>query len=246
MTLRTQQAEVVAIRDLGPDVRELVLRPLEHDVAFRAGQWIALHLALGGEKPVVRAYTLAEPARAQPTMVLCFDRVKGGAASAHLFERRVGDRLTMSDPQGSFVLPALGGRGVAFVTWLTGVVPMRCMLLEMVCGEGGPPPPTLLVCGAPSAQALPYHDWLQAFATEHAWFRYVPVVAPEGATFEEAVRHVLGHLPAAVAQAFPDGAGPATVHPMIVGLKALVLPAREWFVQHLGYTHAQVQKETYD
>lgn len=246
MTPRTQLAEVVALRDLGPDVRELVLRPLEHEVSFRAGQWIAVHLALGGEKPVVRAYTLAEPACAEGAMVLCFDRVKGGAASAHLFERRVGDRLTVSDPQGAFVLPPLEGRGVAFVTWLTGVVPMRCMLMELISGEHGSPPPTLLVCGAPSVDALPYHDWLQAFAAEHAWFRYVPVVAPQGAPFDEAARFVLGHLPAAVSEAFPDGAGPATVHPMIVGLKALVLPAREWFVEHLGYTREQVQKETYD
>lgn len=246
MSLRTQQAEVVALRDLGPDVREMVLRPLEHEATFRAGQWIALHLPLGGEKPVVRAYTLAEPAGRPHPMVLCFDRVKGGGASAFLFERQVGDRLTISDPQGAFVLPALEGRGVAFVTWLTGVVPMRCMLLEMVRGGDRPPPPTLLVCGAPCLEALPYRDELQAFAAAHPWFRYIPVVAPEGATFDEAVQHVLARLPAAMTEAFPDGAGPDTVHPMIVGLKALVLPAREWFVQHLGYTHEQVQKETYD
>lgn len=246
MTPRTQPAEIVEVRELGPDVREIVLQPTERPVSFKAGQWVSVHLPLSSDKPVVRAYTLAEPACAQGRMVLCFDRVKGGAASAFLFEARCGDRLTVSDPLGAFVLPVLDGRGVAMVTWLTGVVPMRCMLLEMLRSTPGPPPRTLLICGAPSADALPYHAWLHALAAEQRWFTYVPVLPPAGASMEEGVALLLEALPKAVAAAFPEGADAFHLHPMLAGLKALVLPAREWFVQHLGFSPTQVQKETYD
>lgn len=244
MTPRTQEAEVVEIRHLCPDVREMVLRPLGHAITFQPGQWISVHLPIG-EKPVIRAYTLAEPMSDCDTVVLCFDRVKEGAASTFLFQVAVGDRLTISDALGIFVLPSPLDRGVALVTWFTGIVPMRCMLLELA-KSSTPPPQTLLVYGAPNADELPYHAWLQALEREHHWFRYEAVLPATGASMEESVEQVLRRLPEALKRAFPEGAGPATVHPMIAGVRALVLPARAWFMDNLGYERTQVQKETYD
>ncbi|NDD27337.1 MAG: hypothetical protein EB084_03620 [Proteobacteria bacterium] len=246
MSVPTQAAEVVEVRALRHDVRELVLRPVERQVTFQAGQWISVHLPLGGDKPTVRAYTLAEPPTADGRMVLCFDRVKGGAASAFLFEVRVGDRLVVSDPLGSFTMPQADGRGVAMVTWLTGVVPMRCMLLDLARGSDRPPPRTLLLYGGPSADAMPYHQALLEMARAHPWFCYVPVVPPSEATPQEGMQRVLETMPTAFDQAFGGEAGPQTVHPMLAGVRALVLPAREWLVTHLGYAQAQVQKELYD
>ena len=40
---------------------ELVLRPIEHPIPFRPGQWISLQLPVGDHPPLNRAYSLAEP-----------------------------------------------------------------------------------------------------------------------------------------------------------------------------------------
>lgn len=222
----------------------MVLRPLDHPIAFKPGQWISVHLPLG-DKPLVRAYTMAEPSDDGNTIVLCFDRVKQGAASTYLFNVSVGDRITVSDALGSFVLPDTFHGGIVFVTWFTGIVPVRCMLLEMARAMRRPPQ-TLLVYGAPNQDELPYHEELLDLARAHGWFSYVPVLPPPGIGLEGCVDHVLSRLQPALDSAFPDGAGPDRLHPMIPGIRAFVLPARAWFVQHLGFKPTEVQKETYD
>jgi ferredoxin-NADP reductase len=236
MTVPTQEAEVVEIRRLCPDVREMVLRPHAHPIPFRPGQWISVHLPLAGERPVIRAYTLAEPPSDGDTLVLCFDRVKEGAVSTWLFDLEVGDRIVVSDALGNFVRPDEVA-GLALVTWFTGIVPMRCMLLEMArTGRGVP---TVLVYGAPREDQMPYHDQLLELERQNPWLTYVPVCGSGPEKVVEA-------LPSGLARAFPEGVGPGRVHPMIAGIRACVLPAREWFVASHGYQKGQVQKETYD
>lgn len=234
-----QNAEVVAIRHLAPDVREMVLRP-EQPFDFQPGQWISLHLPLG-EKPLVRAYTMAEPAAADGSVVLCFDRVKGGAASTWLFEVEVGTRIDLSGPLGNFVLPEDRKQGLIFIGWFTGIVPFRCMLLEME--RSGLAHPTLVIYGAPNRNELVYHDEMRAMAERHDWLHYAPVGAEGGA--ERTIDDLLASLPAA-AERFPGGIDPARVHPMIAGIRAVVLPARAFFMERYGYERTQVQKETYD
>lgn len=235
-----QLAEVMETRDLGPDVREMVLRPLERAVDHVAGQWVALHLPLA-PKPVVRAYTLAEPGGATgDRMVLCFDRVRGGAVSSYLFSLGPGDVVPMSDPQGSFVLPSPMPRGLVMVGWFTGIVPFRCMVLA---GKAlGALPPTLMVCGAARPEELVYRDDLQQLAREVPGFQYVPVVAPA----ERAVEAVTAALPGAVAGAFPGGLASGREHAMVCGLRAFVLPVRQWLVEVHGLDRLDIHKELYD
>lgn len=244
MSLATQEAEVVEVHQLCPDVRQMVLRPLQHPISFRPGQWISVYLPID-EKPLVRAYTIAEPPSEKETVALCFDRVKEGAASSYLFGLRPGDRITVSDALGNFVMPADIRAGLVLVTWFTGIVPLRCMLLDMARWDREPPT-TLLLYGAPSEDELPYHTELRALEQAHGWFTYVPVISNVGDNLETRIDRVLRHLPTAIKGVFPNGIGPHDVHPMIAGIRALVLPARAWFVQNLGFLPAQVQKETYD
>ncbi|MBM3462230.1 MAG: hypothetical protein FJX76_09030 [Armatimonadetes bacterium] len=239
--MKTQQAEVVALRHLAPDVRELVLQPLEEKVSFKPGQWISVHLPIG-EKPLVRAYTMAEPESDDGTLVLCFDRVKGGAASNYLFSVDVGTRFPISAALGNFTLPDPLETPLAFVTWFTGIVPIHCMLTDME--RRGLTPRTVLLYGAPNSDELIYHAQLQEMAVRHSWLEYHPI--GNAAEPDRTVEDVLAALPGVMAKTFPEGPGPGEVVPMLCGIRAVVLPAREWFMTERGFARQSVRKETYD
>src|SRR4051794_40657509 len=101
----TQETVVERVTALSTDVRELALRAPETPVPFRPGQWVSLHLPVGERPPLVRAYTLSRPEEASGALTLSFDRVPGGLGSTYLFERQVGDSLTIGGVLGNFTLP---------------------------------------------------------------------------------------------------------------------------------------------
>jgi ferredoxin-NADP reductase len=239
--VKTQQAEVVAIRHLAPDVRELVLQPLEEKVSFKPGQWISVHLPVG-EKPLVRAYTMAEPESDDGTLVLCFDRVKEGAASNYLFSIDVGTRFPITAALGNFTLPDPLDKALAFVTWFTGIVPIHCMLTAME--RRGLAHRTVLLYGAPNADELVYHAQLQEMSARHPWLEYHPIGNTPGE--DRSVEDVLTALPGVMEKSFSGGPGPDQALPMLCGIRAVVLPAREWFMQEKGFARQAVRKETYD
>src|SRR5712692_1908125 len=130
MPAQTQTTTIAEVHALTPDVRALVLRPPETPW-FEPGQWVSLHLPVGERPPLVRAYSLARPPDPSGTLTLCFDRVPGGLASGYLFERQVGDELTLAGALGNFKLPDPLETDLLFVGRFTGIVPIRCMLLAL-------------------------------------------------------------------------------------------------------------------
>lgn len=237
MAQPTQQAEILAVRTLSPHVRELVVKPIEHPIAFKPGQWVSLHLPIGTKPPLVRAYTMAEPERASGELVLAFDRVPGGLGSGYLWTLNEGDRVSVAGPVGTFVLPEPPVRDPLFIARYTGIVPIRCMirrLKELKFNR-----PVTLVYASPSEEESIYHEELEALGRADRSFTYIRLVGADapsrpGAEAEAVIARLRGLV-----------GGRKDLAPMISGIKAFVRPVRGFFTE-MGYERRAVRVETYD
>lgn len=155
---------VVAVRDITPNVRELILDPPGDQFGFVPGQWISLHLPVGEKPPLVRAYSLAAAPAADGRLVLCFDHVPAGLGSDYLFALSPGDMLEFSGPLGRFILPD-EDRNFLWAARYTGIVPFRCMLQEI--GHDERPPHIRLLYSVPNLKEAPYLDEIQRMSD--AW-----------------------------------------------------------------------------
>lgn len=230
----TQPAVVLSVLDLTPHVRQLVLRPKTQKISFQPGQWVSLKLPVGEKLPLNRAYSLADPSSPYGELTLVFDRVSGGLGSNYLYQLRSGDEIPLSGPYGNFVLPMPLDRELLFISRHTGLVPIRCLLKQLVAAHAITS--ILLIAVAPSEEELLFHQELLTMAVQSPSFRYLPLVEPGGEV--EAVERTLAML-------LPLVEGQPKVIPMISGTKGFVRPLRA-ALGKLGYDRKEVKTETFD
>ncbi len=248
MTVETQQAEVLRIRDLGPWVRKLTLVPLERPISFKPGQWVSLHLPVGQRPPLVRAYSMAEPQSPTGHLVLAFDRVPQGLGSGYLFTLKVGAHVVMAGPYGRFILPEPLGQDLLLMARFTGIVPIHCMLKHLFAQEQSnrqiPDNPTTskiqatLVYSARRQEDLIYHEEFTALAAHIGSFRYVPILSGGDGHAQDGVQkeiEVIGSL----------FGGRRNFYPMIAGVKSFVHPLRRHFTGW-GFGRKELRYEIYD
>jgi ferredoxin-NADP reductase len=234
MAESTQPATVLAVTDLTPHVRQLIVKPKTSRLSFQPGQWVSLKLPVGPKPPLNRAYSLADPSSPYGELTLVFDRVPGGLGSNYLYELRSGDEVPLSGPYGNFILPQPLNRELLLIGRYTGLVPMRCLLKQMFFSKIQTP--VLLIALAPHEDENLFHqEWL-TMAMQHPSFRYLPLVARNGES--EAVGKTLSMLT-------PLVKGQPKVVPMLCGTKAFVRPLRAYFTEG-GYDRKEVKVETYD
>lgn len=230
----TQPATVLAVTDLTPRVRQLVVKPKTRKISFQPGQWVSLKLPVGPKPPLNRAYSMADPSSPYGELTLVFDRVPGGLASTYLYGLRSGDEVSLSGPYGKFVLPDPLDQELLLIARYTGLAPMRCLLKQMFFSKIQTP--VLLIAVAPGEDEVLFHqEWL-TMAMQYPSFRYLPLVAQNGES--EAVEKTLSMLT-------PLVNGQPKVVPMICGTKAFVRPLRAYFIKE-GYDRKDVKIETYD
>lgn len=230
----TQPATVLAVTDLTPHVRQLVVKPKTRKISFQPGQWVSLKLPVGPKPPLNRAYSIADPSSPYGELTLVFDRVPGGLASTYLYGLRSGDEVSLSGPYGKFVLPHPLDQELLLIARYTGLAPMRCLLKQMFFSKIQTP--VLLIAVAPGEDEVLFHqEWL-TMAMQYPSFRYLPLVVQNGES--EAVEKTLSMLT-------PLVSGQPKVVPMICGTKAFVRPLRAYFIKE-GYDRKDVKIETYD
>ena len=166
MPFQSFQATVDRVRDLTHDVRELGLRLREpKDIQFKAGQFISFNLTPpGGERLMIRPYSIASPPNESDRITLVFNRVQGGRGSTYLFNLREGDTVAFEGPQGSFYLRERM-RNVLFVATGTGIAPIRSMLLDLV--NNGYAGDATLYWGLPSQRDVYYQQEFEALAVRY-------------------------------------------------------------------------------
>lgn len=227
-----QIAEIVSLTALTLHTTELILRPIEHPISFRPGQWISLQLPIGDHPPLNRAYSLADPPSSTGHLTLVFDHVPGGKGSSYLASLTPGDRIPLSGPYGHFILPDPGSTSLLLIGRYSGLVPLRCMIRSLA--REGPLPSTTLIAQAPSPVEQLYHEEFLSLEKSQPSFRYVPLVnedPADNATTVEAIRQIA-----------PIG---RNVTPMIAGIKSFARPLRTFFME-LGFDRKAVKLETYD
>jgi ferredoxin-NADP reductase len=230
----TQPATVLSVTDLTPHVRQLVVKPKTTKISFQPGQWVSLKLPVGPKPPLNRAYSMADPSSPYGALTLVFDRVPGGLGSNYLYHLKSGDEIALSGPYGNFILPQTLDRELLLIGRYTGLVPMRCLLKQVLVSKIHTP--VLLIAVAPSEEESLFHqEWL-TIAMQQPSFRYLPLVAQNGEA--EAVEKTLTMLTRMVM-------GQAKAVPLLCGTKAFVRPLRAYFMEQ-GYDRKEVKVETYD
>jgi CDP-4-dehydro-6-deoxyglucose reductase, E3 len=166
MPFQSFQATVDRVRDLTHDVRELGLRLREpKDIQFKAGQFISFNLTPpGGERLMIRPYSIASPPNESDRITLVFNRVQGGRGSTYLFNLREGDAVAFEGPQGSFYLRERM-RNVLFVATGTGIAPIRSMLLDLA--DNGYAGTATLYWGLRSQRDVYYQQEFEALAARY-------------------------------------------------------------------------------
>lgn len=102
-----------------------------------------------------------------------------GVASNYLCDRRAGDEIKVSGPNGKrFVLPQdIHAHDYTFIATGTGIAPYRGMLLDLF--RAGFKGRVTLIMGAPYATDLLYHDQFLSLASEHKNFTYLSAISRE-------------------------------------------------------------------
>ncbi len=230
----TQPATVLSVTDLTPHVRQLVVKPKTTKICFQPGQWVSLKLPVGPKPPLNRAYSMADPSSPYGELTLVFDRLPGGLGSNYLYQLKSGDEISLSGPYGNFILPQTLDRELVLIGRYTGLVPLRCLLKQVLVSKIHTP--VLLIAVAPSEEESLFHqEWL-TIAMQQPSFRYLPLVAQNGEA--EAVEKTLTMLT-------PMVMGQAKAVPLLCGTKAFVRPLRAYFMEQ-GYDRKEVKVETYD
>lgn len=234
MAQLAQPATVLSVTNLTPHVRQLVVKPKTTKISFQPGQWVSLKLPVGPKPPLNRAYSMADPSSPYGELMLVFDRIPDGLGSTYLYQLKSGDEITLSGPYGNFVLPQTLDRELLLIGRYTGLVPMRCILKQMLLSDVHIP--ILLIAVAPNEDEVLFHqEWL-TMAMQQPSFRYLPLVAPSGEA--EAVEKTLLMLMSLIK-------GQPKVIPLLCGTKAFVRPIRTYFMEQ-GYDRKEVRVETYD
>ena len=233
----TQRAQVKEVRTLTPTVRELTLLPLESKISFKPGQWVSLKLPVGERPPLTRAYSMAEPEAASGQLVLAFDRVPDGMGSGYLFSLNEGDEVIMSGPYGNFVVPRPINQDLLFIARYTGIVPIRCILKDLLTTRPSSSQVTL-VYGMPGRTEQIYHDEFTSLAAGDESFRYVPAVL-EGHGLGVGECRTELELVSSLCE------DRTNFLPMVCGTKAFVRPFKT-YLAGLGYERKTMKIETYD
>ncbi|MBK9995938.1 MAG: hypothetical protein IPO99_02110 [Nitrospira sp.] len=161
----TQIAEIISLTTLTPHTTELVLRPIEHPLSFKPGQWISLQLPVGDHPPLNRAYSLAEPPSTTGHLTLLFDHVPGGKGSGYLASLKPGIAFPCQAPMATLCLPDSEPQHLLMIGRYSGLVPLRCML-RALAGHGSLPSSTLIAQAPTTAEQL-YHEEFMALAQSH-------------------------------------------------------------------------------
>ncbi|MCE0916641.1 pyridoxamine 5'-phosphate oxidase family protein [Pseudomonas sp. NMI760_13] len=127
---------VLRIEQESRDIRSFHLQPEDGaTVAFAPGQHIPVRLRIDGEAPLIRTYSLSSA----PSDGFLRISVKAqGPASRYLHQQvKVGDRLEVRQPMGSFTLDQRSDRPLVLIGAGVGITPLIAMLREQLAkGQG--------------------------------------------------------------------------------------------------------------
>ncbi|KAG9605876.1 hypothetical protein KCV01_g5905, partial [Aureobasidium melanogenum] len=193
--------EVVERRELAPDVVGVWLRPLDGDrLNWLAGQYLDVVLDDGKHRP----FSIASGPVADGTIELHVRYVPGGGFTSWVYESlKVGDRLVIEAPLGTFVPREDSERPMLFMAGGTGFAPVKAIVEHFI--ELGTRRPMHVYWGARQVEDLYLLDLAREWERSVPTLRFTPVVSEEDAAQVAGIRAGLVHE--ALLADYPDLSG---------------------------------------
>lgn len=223
LPVQTYLARVTRLEPLSADVMRLCLSLADGSILkFHAGQYINIILD-NGEK---RSFSFATAPHESDEIELQVRLVPGGRFTTAVFEHmKVGDSLRFEGPLGTFTLREDSQKPILFVAGSTGFAPVKSMVESAF--HTGVDREMILYWGVRRRHDLYLGDLAERWASEHANFKFIPVLsAPEP---EDAWTGRTGLVHEAILQDFPD----LSQHQVYAcGSVQMVQAAQPAFVKH--------------
>lgn len=173
------RAQVERIFEHAVDTRSLFLRMVNGAMPrYAPGMFISVAIPLEAETRT-RPYSIATTPEQGEPFELCFNLVAGGAGSAWMFDRRVGDTIDFIGPFGAFTLDRVPEAEKVFIAEGTGIAAIRPMLKRLTISPLAYP--VSLLYAADRADHLLYREELERMADADAQFDLQMIVAGPGA-----------------------------------------------------------------
>jgi propane monooxygenase reductase subunit len=178
LPLRKGVAEVVANKAVTHDMRHLVLQLLEpEEIKFFPGQYLDLTVP-GTEE--TRSFSMANTPRRDGRFEFVIKIYPDGLFSRHLAdEMRVGDRLNVEGPFGTFTLRENRTSPLVFVGGGAGMAPVLGIMRAMA--ERGVERTAIYYYGARQKRDLCFEKELRDLENRLPGFRYVPALSEAAA-----------------------------------------------------------------
>lgn len=229
-------AEVTRITQESPTVRRFFLRVKgvgQYD--FAPGQFVVLHLPIGGEFST-RSYSIASAPNGTNELELCIVCKPDGAGTPYLFsEITEGSELTISEPQGKFILPETIDTDICFVSTGTGIAPFRAMAHYLL--ERGFTGNIYMIFGNRTSADILYKEEMEQLDARYPNFHFLPVLSRE-----PGFAGAKGYVHPVYLQLFND-CRPALFY--LCGWTTMVREAKN-NLKELGYTRKEIKFELYD
>jgi ferredoxin-NADP reductase len=162
------RARVERIFDHASDIRSIFLRVTEGTLPrFVPGMFISIAIPLANETRS-RPYTIATAPEDGEPFELCLNLVPGGAGSAWMFDRKVGDTIDFIGPFGAFTLDHAPAAETIFIAEGTGIAAIRPMLKRLMSAPLNYP--VRLLYGADHSGHLIYRKELESIAAANPHF----------------------------------------------------------------------------
>ena len=199
--VKTLPCRVQAMERVADDVIVLRMKlPANEKMKFLAGQFIEFLLKDGSR----RSFSMANPPHEAELIELHVRRVAGGNFTQHVFEKmKERDILRFEGPLGVFFLREESPKPVVLVASGTGFAPIKSLVEDAF--ERDLERPLTLYWGGRRPKDLYMNALAEKWASDHASFRYVPVISD--ALPEDQWQGRSGFVHRAVMQDFPDLSG---------------------------------------
>lgn len=201
LEVRTLPCRVASMEKLAADVMRIYLKlPASEKLHFLAGQYISILLRNGRR----RDFSLANPPHDDEFLEIHVRQVPGGEFTNFVFqELREKAILRFQGPLGTFFLREESERPIIMMGGGTGFAPLKGMLEHAF--HVGVSRPIHLYWGARATKDLYLHRLAEAWAENHANFRYAPVLSEPHP--EEHWQGRIGWVHEAVAADYPELSG---------------------------------------
>jgi NAD(P)H-flavin reductase len=231
------QAEIIEIIDESPIVKRFLLRLVNvFKFEFSPGQFVIVDFPDIEHEYPYRSYSIASTTKRHKVIELCVVLKENGAATPGLFkDSRVGDRLTVSEPQGKFVLPKELDRDICFICTGTGIAPFRSMILD-VLEKGLPHKNIYLIFGNRTEEDILYREEFERLDRDVPHFHFIPTLSRQDWEGETGYVHPI------YTKLFDDK---RDAYFYICGWTKMVREAKN-NLKAMGYDRRSIKIETYD